>query len=122
MAYWIGRSFDGTGTWEDVKTAVIWASAPFIMKLILWAPQLSFFGEEMFQSSMNSLEANPWLYLLFVILWLVDLIIVVWYVVVLCKSVGEAHSFSAWRSFSSLLVGNLLFMLPFLMLAMFLRL
>lgn len=122
IAYWIGRSFDGTATWEDARTAVAWAGVPFIMKLILWVPQLALFGEEIFQSSMSSLETNPWLFLLFMVIWLVDLTIAVWYVVVLSKSVGEAHGFSAWRGFSSLLVGTLLLFLPLLVMALFFRL
>lgn len=122
IAYWLGRSMDGAATWKDMKTAVAWAGVPFIMKLILWVPELAFFGEELFQSSMPSLGSNPLLFLFFMVMWLVDLVIVIWYVVVLCKSVGEAHSFSAWRGLFSLLLGGLLLTLPFIVLALFFRL
>lgn len=121
IAYWIGLTFEGTSTWEDMKTAVAWAGVPFIMKILLWVPELAFFGEEMFQSTMPSLE-NPLIYFLFLLLWLVDLVIGVWYVVVLSKSVAEAHGFSAWRGFSSLAIGTMLLFLPFLLLALFFRL
>lgn len=122
IAYWIGRSMDGTATWRDMETAVAWAGVPFIMKLILWVPELAFFGEELFQSSMPSLGSNPLLFLFFIVMWLVDLVILIWYVVVLCKCVGEAHSFSAWRGLFSLLLGGLLLILPFIVLAWFFRL
>lgn len=64
---------------------------------------------------------NPLIYLIFLLLWLVDLVIGVWYVLVLSKSVAEAHGYSLWRGFSFLAIGTLLLFLPFLLLALIFR-
>jgi len=123
LVYWTGSWFGGTGSWEEVRTAVAWASIPFIAKLILWVPQLLLFGREMFTTVMPSLEVehNPLMWAAFILLELVDLILTVWYYVVLSKSIGEAHDFSAWKGFFALIIGILLFLLPFVFLGILFR-
>ena len=121
IAYWVGNWFGGTATWEEIRTSVAWSSIPFSMKLILWIPFLAFFGDEMFTSLMPSLENSPLLFFLYFLLMAVDLVITIWYGIILCKGVGEAHDFSAWKSLLSFLIGYLIILLPLMVVAVFFR-
>ncbi|WP_245662296.1 YIP1 family protein [Melghirimyces thermohalophilus] len=121
IAYGVGRWLDGTASWEEIQTAVAWASIPFSMKLVLWIPQLAFFGQEMFTTTVSSLEGSAWLWVLYTLLTLIDSVISIWYFVVLCKGVGQAHDFSAWRGFFSLLIGWVILLVPFILLAVLFR-
>ncbi|OYD06347.1 hypothetical protein CHM34_16670 [Paludifilum halophilum] len=52
---------------------------------------------------------------MFSFLWLVDLVLNVWFYIILSKALGEIHQFSSWMGFLSLLM----ILFAFLFLAVF---
>ncbi|OYD06066.1 hypothetical protein CHM34_18300 [Paludifilum halophilum] len=121
LTYWTGSWLGGTGTWKEIRTASAWAGIPFIATLIVWIPQLLLFGREMFTTAMPSLDQSFLLVLLFLFLNGIDLVLTVWYYVVFSKSLGEAHGFSSWKGFFSIVISYLLLIAPFILLAILFR-
>ncbi|UAC47458.1 YIP1 family protein [Bacillus aquiflavi] len=113
LVYWTGKWIGGKGNWKDMRIAIAWSGVPMIAKLILWVPQLILFGHEMFTSSMPNTTSNPTLLILFFLFMAIDTIIVVWYYIITCKSIGQVHGFSAWKGLLSIFL-SFLILLPFI--------
>lgn len=105
LIFWIGnRLFHGDGEWEEVRIAMAWSGIPFIAKLILWIPQLLLFRMDNFTTFSPLLDASVGLSVLFWIFGLLDLVLTIWYFVVLSKSIGEVHGVSALLGFGIILL------------------
>lgn len=98
---WSGRLLGGHGESEQVRAAVAWAAIPQLAALALWLPDLILYGEEMFTSYTPRMDANPVPLLL---IGVVQLILSVWALFLLVKTLAEAHRFSAWRSIGALAI------------------
>ncbi|MFD1427927.1 hypothetical protein JOD24_002247 [Kroppenstedtia sanguinis] len=108
LAYWIGRRlFQGEGDWEETRTAVAWASVPFIAKWILWIPQWFLFGADNFTRSTPLLDTSVGWSVGFWLFGLLDLILTLWYFVVLSKSIGEVHGISSVQGLGIVLLSYL---------------
>lgn len=91
-----------------VRAAIAWSSVPLIWSLLLWPPELSLLGREMFTTATPTLDANPILFVPLGFLILLEVVVGVWAFVVFLKALGEAHGFSAWRSLGATAIAVLL--------------
>jgi hypothetical protein len=108
-----GRWFGGSGQTADLRAAIAWGSVPGLWLALLWIPQLALFGKEMFTEETPKLdEASPALASVFMGLAALELVGAVWSLVVLCKTVAEAHRFSAWLGLAAMFVAGLMILLP----------
>jgi hypothetical protein len=73
--------------------ASAWAFIPIIISLVLWVPDLQILGIGAFSAFASSVTPFEGLIILFSAI--VEIVLSVWYVVILIKSVTEAHQFSA---------------------------
>jgi len=103
-----GRPFRGTGSTEDVRSAVAWSNVPIIWALLLWIPELALFGREIFMSAMPLVEANPGLGLALLGFGALEIGVAVWAFVVFLKCLAEAQNFSAWRALGSTVLAGLI--------------
>ncbi|WP_169713750.1 Yip1 family protein [Paludifilum halophilum] len=113
--HWTSRWLGGRAVWEEMRTAVAWASIPYASKLILVLIQLAVLGEEYLSRTQATLEQYP-LFALF--LGLTDLALSAWYIYVLSNGIAEVSNFSAWRGLGSVLLGGLLLVLTVVILAL----
>ncbi|EGK09939.1 hypothetical protein HMPREF9374_2742 [Desmospora sp. 8437] len=104
LSHLFSRLLGGKADWAETRIAVAWATLPLIAKLLLWIPQLALFGKEMFTEQTPVLDSSPVLMLLFLLFWMVDMSLNVWFFVTLSKALGEVHRFSAWQGFFSLVL------------------
>jgi len=104
LTHWTSRLLGGAGTWKETRTAVAWATIPYSTKLVLWVPQLLLFGREMFTAETPVIVNNLILLTLFFLFGLLETIINIGFIVVLSKSLGAAHQFSAWRGLGALVL------------------
>ncbi|HEX6178523.1 MAG TPA: YIP1 family protein [Thermoanaerobaculia bacterium] len=104
----IGRKvLEGTGNAADVRAAAAWGLVPAIWALLYRIPAIFLvrretadFGAGSFRISRLMAE-GCWAGLLMGTL---ELITFVWVVVLTSNTVGEAHRFSSWRGFATLLM------------------
>ncbi|HET6445484.1 MAG TPA: Yip1 family protein [candidate division Zixibacteria bacterium] len=92
---WTGSLLGGRASSIEVRAAIAWSSIPIIFTLVFWVPQLALYGVEMFTSVTPNIDNNPWPLLC---LGLIQLVLYGWAFVILLKTVGEVHGFSAWRA------------------------
>ncbi|MEI5907891.1 Yip1 family protein [Bacillus spongiae] len=102
---WIGRSLGGDGTTERVRYALAYSFIPYVYTLVIvWIPLLALFGFENFTTNTSTIESNIILALISWPLGLIDLIIGIWGFFITLKCIGEAHEFSAWKAFLTVLI------------------
>lgn len=108
-----GRWLGGTGTSEHLRTALAWASVPTMVALVLWIPEYWIFGHDLFSATTPSIDAHPYLLLVFAMF---QIGLGIWGLVILFKGIGQVHGFSAWRGLSTMVIALLLVVVPVLLL------
>jgi hypothetical protein len=98
---WSGGLLGGMGDSEHVRAAVAWATIPQLVAMVFWLPELVLYGEEMFTSYAPRVASNPAPLLFFAV---IELILGLWALFLLVKTLAEAHRFSAWRSIGALAI------------------
>lgn len=108
LAYMAGKFLEGQGSHGDVRTALAWGLAPVIWALLyripaafLRTPGRPDGADENFSIRMDDFGPGCLATLIFGVL---ELTMLIWYVVVSSRAVGEAHRFSALRGFGSLAI------------------
>ena len=113
LLHWTGRKFfGGQASSEEVRAAVAWSLVPRIFSSALWIPELALFGTEMFTSATPRIDSNLLLAVLLLGVAGIKAILLIWYVVVFFKCVGEVHRFSAWKALASLSMSALILFVP----------
>ncbi len=110
---WVGGKLGGKATFAEVRAAIAWSSLPTIVGMVFPLIAIAFFREEAFTSATPRL--NAWVQqsdLNAVLVMMLGLVMVfggmmmgIWQLVLLSKTLGEVNGFSAWR-------GLLTFLLP----------
>lgn len=111
---WVGNKLGGQASSQEVRTAIAWSFVPFIFVMPLWIPELLIFGEELFTSSTPRMDANPFLIILLLGFILLESIAGFWSFIVLLKTLGEVHRFSAWKALGTIILGSLIIIIPIL--------
>lgn len=104
-----GRILGLSGGWGDMRRAVGLSCVPLASLMPLWLVKLVLFGSEVFTPETLLLDSSLWLLALIVLFYLVDLVVGVWYLVTLSKSVAEVYECSAWLAFALILVSSMVF-------------
>lgn len=116
LIWMTGRWLGGQGNFVGVRAAVAWSNVLLIWSAMLWLPLLAYLGIEAFNFDPQAMLEDPAGLLLLIPLGLMALAVGVWWLVVLLKSVGEAHRFSAWHALGATLIACIIFAIPLVML------
>ena len=108
----VGRWLRGRGGSAEVMAALAWANVPAIWGIPLWLPRAALLGEETFHPLPALIQGNPGALLFYALLQFVQVVIGVWGFAITLKCLGEAHGFSAWRAFVTLVVAGFVVILP----------
>ena len=118
LLHWISRLLGGARErGRETRTAVAWSTVVYSAMLVLWIPQLLLFGQELFATTETPrIDSNLLLLTLIFLFGLLETALRVMFVIVLSKSLGAAHRFSAWRGFGALalLIAALIILLALL--------
>ena len=107
---WLGGKANG----EKIRAAIAWSNVPIVWALLLWIPQLALFGKELFSAATPRMESHPFAVLCF---GAADILIAIWALILLFKSIGQVNGFSAWRGLGACLIAVALVAVPILALA-----
>ncbi len=91
-----GRWLKGRGTAQDVRAAVAWSGVINYPTMLMMVGMYLAFGKEFFGP--QALASPSPTYLAYLA---AGFLFGIWGVFVFCKSVGEAHLFSAWKAFGA---------------------
>jgi Yip1 domain len=115
MLRWVGSMFGGQGTSQEVRAALAWSSVPVIGVLILWIPIIVVFGGDFFRAKgLDDVSVSKAPLLLgfgagvFVF--------VIWNIVLLVKTLAEAHKFSSWKALGTIIAAFLIIFIPLVIL------
>lgn len=112
---WLGgRIFKGKAYKEDIRAAFWWSNVPIIFSGIIMTPLLLIkilYGG-------HQLESNPLYALYFMVSGLLFLSAAIWSLVIFIRTYQEIQGFSFWRAVGALFVGNLIFIIPFILLGL----
>lgn len=111
---WTGKWVGGVASYQQVRAAVAWSALPLIASLLLLAPELWFYGKELFTSHTPEIDDSPYLYLLFIAL---EFGLAMWTLVLFLKMLGQVQGFSAWRALGNVLLAALVIVLPIVVIA-----
>lgn len=108
----VGRWLRGRGGSTEVMAALAWANVPAVWGLLLWLPRAALLGGETFHPLPAIVQGNPQALLFNGLLQFLQVVLGVWGFAITLKCLGEAHGFSAWRAFLTLVVAGLIVILP----------
>ncbi|MGM7703503.1 YIP1 family protein [Pseudalkalibacillus sp. Hm43] len=112
LIHWTGKWIGGAGSKREIRIAYAWAYVPTILSLIIWIIELFIFGREMFTSELGVIGSNPGMTTLFFIIGAIDIVIMVWGIIILIKSIAEAQQFSSWKAVGNILLSALVVLVP----------
>jgi hypothetical protein len=109
IAYLAGKFLEGRGSHADVRAALAWGLAPLIWALLYRLPATIAgpavgMGQMRADSEAWRLEPGTGSCLIALVFGLLEFTMFVGYVVVSSRTLAEAHRFSAWRGFGTLLI------------------
>ncbi|WP_203247757.1 YIP1 family protein [Sporosarcina beigongshangi] len=114
----VGTWLGGIGRFEELKKAFAITFIPVIVGGILWIPDLLLLGQSLFTED-TIITGGKFIWLLFS--GTISFIIGVWGFVISIMAIAEAHQFSAWRGFWTVVIPAILifivvfiFFLPFI--------
>ena len=96
---WTGRWLGGQATLPQLRTAIAWGSIPMIAAGVPLLLSLLLLGPELFTEQTPRLDAEPTRSLVFLGLVVVQLVMALWGIVTLLKTVAQVQGFSVWRAF-----------------------
>jgi hypothetical protein len=109
----VGRFFEGSGGIAAVRQAVAWGLAPRVWTLLYRVPMAIFFPRhtplvEAGKGDGGRIFFDPGTFAqgcgIGLLLSFVELLLLVWWAYVASRTLGEAHGFSGWKGFATLLV------------------
>jgi len=109
---WTGSWIGGQGSAQHIRAAMAWSTVPEIWGLLLWIPAFAVFGQELFTSTMPSVEANPSLNIVLLGFAAISLVIGIWQFVVFLKCLGQVQGFSAWKALGNSIMASMVVLLP----------
>ncbi len=116
---------EGKAPLEHVRAAYVWSWVPNISVLPIWFLLLIFFGGEVFSTVQPRFAPGGFLGLAFQIFVLIDVAMGIWSFNLLIVSLRAVEGFSTWKAASTVILALLamvvVFMLPIVLLAAFLR-
>jgi len=113
---WVGGWFGGQAKNAEVRAAIAWVEVPTFAIVLCWALLVlpSFLAG---RSAAG--EAHPLAAVGVVAFALAAFAIGIWKLVLACHTVGEVHRFSAWKGLGTMLIPNLIIMVPIVVVALF---
>lgn len=117
---WTGRWLEGTAPPEHLRTAMAWSSLPSVVVLGLTVVEIMIYGRELFTTMTPRLDSSALLSGLLFMLGMIELVLGVWSLVLLAKTVAEVQGYrSAWRGLGNVVLAGLVILVPILLLVIF---
>lgn len=114
---WTGDWLGGRAPRDHLRTAIAWSSLPSVVALGLTVLEIVIFGKELFTTQTPRLDSSATLSGLLFLMGLIELVLGVWSLVLLAKTVAEVQGYrSAWRGLGNVVLAGLVVILPIMVL------
>ena len=98
---WTGKLFRGKANFFEVRAAVAWANVPSLVTIVTWIIMMVAYGSRLFMADKGKIEPS---FGLPDVIFIIQLVIAIWAIVILIFGIAEVQRFSAWRAFGNFLV------------------
>ncbi|MCT2534824.1 YIP1 family protein [Aquibacillus koreensis] len=111
-----GKCIGGKGERKDIRKAVAWGHVPIVWSLVFILLSIVLFGREYFMTnpSFSSFQS-----IMFSYTRLIEIIVIIWFIVVLTKCIAVAHKFSAWMALLSQIIAFAIAFVSMIFIAVF---
>ena len=117
VVWMTGRWLGGQGTFVEVRAASAWPNVLALWGALLWLPLIAYLGIQGFNINPESFMDDSVGLMLFAPVLAIGVVLSIWRFIVALKCLGEAHRFSAWHALGAVLIGCVLLVIPFAILA-----
>lgn len=104
LLYWTGKWIGGKGSFEEVRGAVTWSSAPSVVTIAIWVINLLMFGKFVFSAGFVLMPIFGGQLAMVAIISILQLVVAIWAFIILLKTVAEAQLFSAWKGLLNVII------------------
>lgn len=99
--FWTGKWLGGVGTFKEVRAAVAWSNVPNLVNCLTWIISGCIFGKALFLASFPYLPITDGQRLYMTGVFIAQLVVAVWSLILFFHTVAEAQGFTLWRAFLS---------------------
>lgn len=114
---WTGTWLNGKGDADSLLRMISHAMIPMIVSLILLIPQISVFGNEIFQSDSNIYGTGMAATIMYYFTSYLGIALSIWTIVLLVIGISEVQKISVWESILNMILPALVFVIPIAMIA-----
>lgn len=114
---WTGSWLNGKATAQEIRAANAWSGVPLIWVLLLWAPKLTLFGQELFTSEAPIISSDPTLIIILFGFVLIQITATIWSLVLFFKCLGQVQGFSVWKAVGNTLLAWIIVLVPIFVIA-----
>lgn len=115
------RFFGGAGAFEHTRYAAVLAMVPSFFTVILGVLAILLFGDEAFTAETPVINDNFLLLAISALIGLLQMILSIWSIFIFLTTLSEAHQFSRWKSFFSLITTAFIIAVPVIIVSVILR-
>lgn len=101
---WTGQWIQGKGTFQHIRAALAWSSIPNLFTILLWIINIIPFGRSVFTQQFGMLSSNNQDMPLSSLTVILQVVISVWGIIMLLKSLSEVQKFSIWKALLNIII------------------
>jgi len=113
---WTGKWLGGLASLENIRAAIAWSNVPIILSLVVWLFWIVLSGQKLFTAQIPEMNANPLMFFIYTGFTVMNVIIVVWSIVIMLKSLGQVQGFSTWKALGNVLISVMFLVIPVVLL------
>lgn len=114
---WTGNWLKGKGDTDSLLRMISHAMIPLIAIMILLIPQISVFGNEIFQSDINVYGTGLLSTLIYYFISFIEISVSIWTIVLIVIGISEVQKFSIGKSILNMILPLLLIVVPITMIS-----
>lgn len=115
---WTGEWLNGKGNTNSILRVISYAMIPSIVSILLLIPQITIFGNEVFQSSFDIFSYGLLSIIIYFIIAILELTLGIWTIVILVIGISEVQKISIGKSIFNLILPALIIVVPIAIIAL----
>ena len=104
FVFHIGKWFSGRGAYKEIRAAVAWSNVPNIVTFLIWIFLIIIFKKDLFSNVIFEPIKNKMLSNIFLTVMVIQFVANIWMIVLYFVNIAEAHQFSIWKSFFTIIL------------------
>jgi len=104
LLFWTGRWVGGKATYKEIRSAVAWSNITNVVSIISWFIMLCVFGRQVFFSTFPQTTFAGYELGVVLILFLAQVIVGIWSIVIIINAIAEVQRFSVWRALLNVII------------------